>query len=313
MPMSSTRSIFQISWRGIYSRFFIHLILFCAITSLIEGRPKTLKKCGRRNSQTGRIVGGTTAQAGEQPWIVSIHEKQQYQYKHICGGTILNEYYIVTAAHCIDSPKSPWKYQIYVGLHQLSKKHREPAKMYKISHLTVHEDYDGEMIVNDIALLRTKDPIRFERSARFVNGICLPYTNKDPSGWGLVAGWGFVEEGSGSASDTLEVVKVPLVSRKLCTLAYEELSEESDGSGDSDYSYSASQNYTIFDSQICAGIAERDSCQGDSGGPFIQRNKKGIHTLIGVVSYGEGCARRKYPGVYTKVAFYMDWLENNMS
>lgn len=240
-----------------------------------------------------RIVGGTMTQPGEYPWMVSVHEKHGYRFKHICGGTILNENYIVTAAHCIDYPTSPRRYQIYTGVHKLSKKYREPAASYKISQVIVHEDYDKDTWENDIALLRTKEPIEIEGSSGYVNGICLPYSDKDPNGWSFVAGWGYTKQ-DGEISDILKVTKLPLVTRKICNDAYE--------AGD----------YPILDTQICAGVVGKDSCQLDSGGPLMQKSKKGVYQLIGIVSYGIGCGQPDYPGVYTKVSSFMDWLEENM-
>lgn len=300
MHKSGKTSLFQAFCGGIWSRFYIKLIILCAVASLMEGRPRTLNKCGRRGTSKKRIVGGTSTEAGEHPWMVSLHFKYGYIYEHSCAGTILNEYYILTAAHCIHYPKNPWKYRIYAGVYQLSKKYNKPAKMYKVKRFIIHENYTDEPNINDIALIRTKQPIQIEGTSGYVNGICLPYTNKDPSGWAVVVGWGSPKEGVLEIQDSLQVVKIPLLSRKLCRKAYEDRIEE------------LGENYTIIDSHICASLYKRDSCQADSGGPLLQRNEKGIYTQIGIVSFGEGCARQQFPGVYTKVASYMNWMEENM-
>lgn len=296
------QSIFRALRGAICFRSFIQLLVLCAVGSVIEGRPRTLNKCGRRAPSRARIIGGTTTKPGEYPWMVSIHLQDRItkRFVHFCGGSILNERYIVTAAHCIKQHSVPSRYLIYTGLYEISKKSIEPAKMYEISELVVHKDYNYSDYKNDIALLRTKEPIKIEGTSGYVNGICLPHSNEDPSGWAFVSGWGRTKEG-GKTSGTLRVVKVPLVSRALCRQTYEK-----------PYNYYDS-GFTILDSQICAGIVGKDSCQFDSGGPLTQRNKKGIFTLIGIVSFGIGCANQHFPGVYTKVAYFMDWLEENMN
>jgi len=163
----------------------------------------------------------------------------------------------------------------------------------------IHEGYSSEASYasNDVALLRTTKPIDIKGSKGYINGICLPDSLEDPAGWAIVTGWGDMEEG-GVNSDVLRTVKVPIVPREACNNAY-------------DYN-PKDETDSIVESMICAGIINRDSCQADSGGPLIQRNRKGFYTLIGVVSFGEGCGRRKFPGVYSKVAYFVDWIEKNV-
>jgi len=281
----------------ISNSYFLLAILFTLGCVAKGGRPKTVKDCGIVDVPRARIIGGSWAQHGDYPWMASVHE-YYHGFDHVCGGTIINEHWILTAAHCIDYPTKPRKYEIYVGVDRLSKKDRKVAKKHKISKVIVHEEYDKETFLNDIALLRTKEPIDFKASRGYVNGICLPLNDKDPKGWGTVTGWGHTLEG-GDNSDVLQEVKVPIVPRELCNEAY-----------DDDPDDDIEEN--IFDTQLCAGAPNRDSCQNDSGGPLVQRNKKGVHTLIGVVSYGSGCGDRHYPGVYTKVASYMDWMFEKM-
>ena len=75
----------------------------------------------------------------------------------------------------------------------------------------------------------------------------------------------------------------------------------------------ASSGYTITDGMICAGEAGKDSCQGDSGGPMVGTNKAGETVLVGVVSWGIGCAQEGYPGVYARVAYFLDWLQETIA
>ncbi|XP_054709106.1 trypsin-1-like [Uloborus diversus] len=113
------------------------------------------------------------------------------------------------------------------------------------------------------------------------------------TGMATVTGWGTTSQG-GSLSETLRAVDVPIMTDDECRKAYEDM---------------------IEDSMICAGYEEggKDSCQGDSGGPFVQRSESGVSTLIGIVSWGKGCAQPNNPGVYTETAHFMDWIVRTMN
>ena len=107
----------------------------------------------------------------------------------------------------------------------------------------------------------------------------------------ILQGWGTTSSG-GSISEDLLKVEVPFVDKETC---------EQDYTG-----------YTISDNMLCAGEKGKDSCQGDSGGPLVAYNN-GSPVLVGVVSWGIGCAFEGYPGVYAKVSNYLDWIENVMA
>merc|ERR1712212_42405 len=157
-----------------------------------------------------------------------------------------------------------------------------------LSKIIQHEDYNGFTISNDISLLKLSEPLSFND---YVQGIALPAPGHAASGDCIVSGWGTTSEG-GSTPSVLRKVAVPIVSDEECRAAY----------GESD----------IEDSMICAGLPEggKDSCQGDSGGPFACKDT-GSTYLAGVVSWGYGCARPNYPGVYTEVAYFVDWVKEN--
>ena len=147
-----------------------------------------------------------------------------------------------------------------------------------------HERYDGRTLKNDIALLKLEKPLEFNE---FVQPAKLPHQEQETSGDCIVSGWGATSY-QGPLSDTLQKVDVPVIDDDEC-LGY--------------YAW-----YHIYDSNICAGYKEggKDSCNGDSGGPLYCKGH-----LTGIVSWGYQCARPEYPGVYTQVSYFIDWIRNN--
>ena len=152
-----------------------------------------------------------------------------------------------------------------------------------LSKIIQHENYNPFTISNDISLLQMSKSLHFNS---IVQPIALQ-TEKEYIGNCIVSGWGTLTEG-GSSSNVLQYVNVPTVTDAHCREDYGE-----------------SQ---IDDSMICAGKSEggKDACQGDSGGPLACDNK-----LTGIVSWGYGCARPHYPGVYTEVAYFVDWVQTH--
>merc|ERR1712055_1264948 len=146
-------------------------------------------------------------------------------------------------------------------------------------HCVYGEDYSPRGTKNDISLLKIGTSLKFDS---YVAAIPIPTSMETFSGTALVSGWGTLTEG-GQTPTILQKVTVPLVSDDACRDAYGASS--------------------ILDSMMCAGEAGQDSCQGDSGGPLNCGGK-----LCGVVSWGYGCARPDYPGVYTEVAYFVDWI-----
>jgi len=157
-----------------------------------------------------------------------------------------------------------------------------------LSKIIQHEDYNGFTISNDISLLKLSQPLSFNDNVRAID---IPAQGHAASGDCIVSGWGTTSEG-GSTPSVLQKVSVPIVSDAECRDAY----------GQSD----------IEDSMICAGVPEggKDSCQGDSGGP-LACSDTGSTYLAGIVSWGYGCARPGYPGVYAEVSYHVDWIKAN--
>ncbi|XP_030649802.1 prostasin-like, partial [Chanos chanos] len=233
-----------------------------------------------------KIVGGQDARPGAWPWQVSLKIASNI---HFCGGSLINKHWVMTAAHCVDSPETSHA-SIHLGLQ--NQQAANPNEMtLEISQLVLHENYDQYTKDNDIALLRLSRPVTF---TDYVRPVCLAASNSSiktgTNTW--VTGWGAINQDGTTLPfpQTLQEVEVPVADTKKCNSVY---------------------GGTITDNMICAGLEEggKDSCQGDSGGPMVI--KQGSRWIqAGVVSSGAGCALPDVPGVYTKVSRYESWIKS---
>jgi len=162
-----------------------------------------------------------------------------------------------------------------------------------ISEIIPHPNFNKTSYENDIALLKLSTPFDTSSSDGYINTVCIPNRGQSFTGIATASGWGNAE--SSPDSGELMAVDLPLISFEQCR--------------GSKYKYSETIKYTM----ICAGyrMGGKDTCNGDSGGPLVQKvNNKSI--LVGIVSWGYGCAKRKYPGVYTNVSYYIDWIHSTL-
>uniref|UniRef100_A0A182WMS8 CLIP domain-containing serine protease n=1 Tax=Anopheles minimus TaxID=112268 RepID=A0A182WMS8_9DIPT len=260
--------------------------------------------CGVQLSD--RIVGGQPTKIDEFPWTALIeYQKPDGRFGFHCGGSIINERYIVTAAHCINSIPRNWKvHRVRLGEWDLGSSSDceddfcsvAPIDL-DIEKIIVHTGYDtrDKSHHNDIALIRFNREIHYSATVR---PICLPLadTIRNRAHAGLTsyaAGWGKTE--TATASQKKLKVELKVTDLKDCAPVYQ-------------------RNSIIIDStQMCAGgVRLKDTCSGDSGGPLM-RQIAGAWYLIGVVSFGpQKCGTAGVPGVYTNVAEYVDWIRDNI-
>lgn len=275
----------------------------------------------------GQIVGGVNADPGEWPWQVflernylfdGVYYQDEYFYEdQFCGGTLIDPYWVVTAAHCVTNNKgkviSTASFRVVAGGHEFDNttyvcgsslcfngndpdyyQARTVAKIIK------HPKYDPATYNNDIALLKLSSPVSLG-GAGFGETDIIPLAT---SGMGSfsgstawVTGWGANSSGQNyyTRKNILQEVNVPVISNTTCNNKY--------GGG-------------ITSNMLCAGYLTtggKDACQGDSGGPLVIDSGGGNWVLAGVVSFGIGCANKKYPGVYTRVSKYTSWINGHLA
>ncbi|KAM5151673.1 serine protease 33-like [Mantella aurantiaca] len=254
--------------------------------------------CAAANGMCGspaissRIVGGTDAIDGEWPWQVSVY----FQGQHSCGGSLISNQWVLSAAHCFDEPVQLDDFKVYLGLNKLDGNANHTVAL-DVASIIKNSNYASAGSIGDIALLKLTNPVNF---TQYIMPVCLPASSVSfPCGMDCwVTGWGtLVFNGSGPADGTLQKVMVPLMDYQTCDQMYHVDSSTN------------SSTVIIQDEKICAGYrnGQKDSCQGDSGGPLVCK-VLGVWYQVGVVSWGDGCAAPNRPGVYTLVTAYQDWI-----
>ena len=254
-----------------------------------------------------RVVGGSNVRHEQYPWQVSIGSTALGAgafARHWCGGSLIGARWVLTAAHCLETfPVSTLR--VVHGATDLRRAGGAATRAVEAAY--VHPGYDGNMDNgnDDIALLRLSEPIAGARKSyaklpaeRFASQRSFPGACSVVTGWGNTRARKPGERPDpekDKASPLLQAAGFPLVDRETCLAAYR-----------GDYGPNA-----ISAGDICAGLPEggRDSCQGDSGGPLVVEGLgAGQHMLVGVVSWGMGCAQAGKYGVYARVSHYMPWI-----
>jgi len=250
-----------------------------------------LRSCGanKKRFQT-RIVGGRPADPEEWPWLAALIHKQGRGSGQYCGATLISDTHVITAAHCI----APFKKEdifVKLGEYDFSVEGETKDKSFQVLSINMHTQYNNITFENDIAMLKLDQPVPRTSS---IYPICLPEPGEDFTNTGAhVIGWGTIEFG-GPVSDILQEVKVNVWDSKKCADNYKKLGR------------------TVLPTMMCAGAPRKDSCQGDSGGPLNCKDRlTGLWKLCGIVSWGAKCAEEEFPGVYTRVTEYLDWIHQN--
>jgi len=244
--------------------------------------------CGLRplintNDPPNRVVGGVQSKPGDWPWKISM----LLNGRHVCGGSLINDEWIITAAHCVAGNTNRNAYRILFGVHD-----RLGQEAWVISRnvqrIVIHPQYSSSRFLNDIALMQLSTKV--EPYTEYYMPVCFPSIDQTfANQTGYTVGWGAQSYG-GTITRYLMEVATRIVDDNECRKRY-------------------STNMINTNTQICSGGNKTGACQGDSGGPFIVADptRGGRYTLAGLISWGIGCGDG---GVYTRVSAYRQWVES---
>ncbi|KAF2883119.1 hypothetical protein ILUMI_23060 [Ignelater luminosus] len=305
----------------IFLTFLIFRYLYCTL-SLInkDDEPEAYRKYAEELNNA-RIVGGKDCRTKEFPFMASI-QFPKHQLTHRCGGTLINSFHVLTAAHCFSHLLSLKEYYVVVGISDMDyidmvlpniyawKEAKRQSDFYGqksgINSILIYYNYQPLTHVNDIALLHLKNPIVPTAGVGFVNLPPYKYTNHPSTmfkgctvlGWGIQIPMISVEKPGFNFSSIvfnfsamLQRVRLPIITNEMCNYFIKQFA-----------------HVKVISSQVCTLYAPggKDACYGDSGGPLICGEIQ-----LGITSTGWGCALPYRPAVYTRTDFFLDWIREN--
>ncbi|XP_026534392.1 suppressor of tumorigenicity 14 protein [Notechis scutatus] len=247
--------------------------------------------CGLREfSKQSRIVGGMDSHLGEWPWQVSLHVQSE---GHVCGASLISNKWLITAAHCFVTKNyitysEPSLWTAYMGLLDQQNRSNSLVQKRTIKRIISHPYFNDFTYDFDIAVMELASPVTFSKEVR---AICLPdATHEFPVGKTIwVTGWGRTKE-TGPGARILQKAEIRVINQTMCeSLLPNQLTAQ----------------------MMCVGVLTGgiDACQGDSGGPLASIEVNNRMFLAGIISWGDGCARRNKPGVYTRVTKLRTWIK----
>lgn len=240
----------------------------------------------------GEFLNKREATPHSAPYIVSLQQiTPTGERVHFCAGTIINEHWILTAAHCLPSREIVQNSIIVAGCHELYQCNKNSVQRRTIDNYVVHNLYTGGIAPYDIALIYTKKPFTWTRSVQKVN---MPEENSIPSGRGILFGWGNISTTRVPWFPTrLQRENMPLIDLELCEKVL------------------GPMGYSLHHTNLCTGplTGGKSICNSDSGGPLIQDD-----IIIGIVSWGKiPCGQVNAPSVYVRVSAFVEWINEQMA
>ncbi|KAI1280728.1 Serine proteinase stubble [Halotydeus destructor] len=256
----------------------------CCVPPTVRQSPANIlsePECGKQYTRGSKIVGGELTKYGEVPWQAAVVKRQYFNQKISCGGALINK-------------KTPaTNLRLRLGDYNLrGNTEKFSHEEYGVKRKVVNEDYNPATYQNDIALLELSTEVNFKQH---IIPVCLPEKDLNSTGeYATVTGWGRTSYGVPTSPGVLQKVDVRVLNTTTCQ----------------EWMKDVGRKEKIYPNMLCAGYKEggKDSCQGDSGSPLTLK-KDGRAMLIGLVSWGVGCARPNLPGVYTRISQFIEWID----
>lgn len=251
--------------------------------SILGSSVLLLSACGKSTGMEVQgsglsVVGGNVASQATYDQYFKAVASLQIQGSHFCGGTLIAKNLVLTAAHCLaDFPRSAILNQVEVVLGSATLRSRAGAEVFRVASYQIEPRYDAQNNQYDIAIINLQGESKLTPAPLNIDNA-LPAAGTTT----YVAGWGVTRE-NGNISASMKYAPLSAISNEQCASVY--------GS-------------SIYSGNVCAYANGVDACQGDSGGPLFSFDGQKL-TVVGVVSYGYGCARRGVPGVYTRVSEFV--------
>merc|ERR1712123_456548 len=247
---------------------------------------------GRSSMQKGRILYGNETDVNEYPWQISMWIDRS----HFCGGTLISDQWVATAAHCVDLHYKRHFSRVTVSLGDHNVKIFDESKniFRKVKRIIRFPTYDNNLIDGDMALLQLADKVPI---SDYIRPACLPEDPEEMFDFseGLITGWGYTEETKvlkprPLTSDVLREAEVFILPQKLCV------------------KYSP---FPITDKMVCTfkgPLGVETTCQGDSGGPLVVNTDDNKHVLVGATSFGVSTCEGPYPSMFTRITKHLSFI-----
>nr|XP_055072957.1 chymotrypsin-like elastase family member 1.6 [Misgurnus anguillicaudatus] len=264
------------------TRNMLRFMLLSVLAALALAEPRYIE-----DTYEQRVVGGEVAKPNSWPWQISLQYLSGGSYHHTCGGTLIRQKWVMTAAHCVDTQRT-WR--VVLGEHNLNTQEGREQFM-TVSQVYIHPNWNSNSVASgyDIALLRLTNDATLNSYVKLASlppsGQTLPHNNPC-----YITGWGRTSTG-GSLSAQLKQAYLPLVDHQTC-------------------SSSGWWGSTVKNTMVCAGGGRDSGCNGDSGGP-LNCQVNGAYYVHGVTSFVSslGCNTNQKPTVFTRVSAYISWIQ----
>ncbi|XP_076651153.1 venom protease-like [Halictus rubicundus] len=278
-----------------YSRAVYQLVY--PQTLAVNRQPVNVSVCAIKSRKL--IVGGTKAGPKEFPHMAAVGYNTTDGVVFSCGGSLISERFVLTAAHCffsVDWGSAAW---VRVGdLNLESTDDKAKPQNVRVIQRIRHPKYQRPSQYHDIGLLKLESAVTFDA---WVRPICLPYSLPDTGNEDVATatGWGKVDWDDDVGSKDMLKVTIKLVDHARCNRSVQDDRIVPRG--------------IVDDWQMCAGEPGKDTCHGDSGGPLVILNQdyNCMYSLVGITSFGGFCGS-VIPGVYTRVSNYIPWIEKTV-